>query len=413
MNNTKYSDSWATTSMASSPTPGKFPIVALNCFPYKTISMTQQMVEDLIDCGFNAGVFQSSETAITNAFKAIDDADFRMILQHPSLTRSESECRAFVNLYKEKSSLGGWIVDNEAEFEKFDTYAKYLSLISSLDALHPAFPMLYAGANSKLLGAGNDFSTYLNAAQSKMSPSIWAYTFASFRKNGCSSYINGTLFYRDVGLISHKAHSLKRPFWGVCHCQSKVNFDHEFPTPTEAMLRFQVFAAIAAGARGIVFDSYCLTPNNNIQTYLLAPMDSKGNKTPIWHYLKKVITEARSYGDRFMGIEFIECRYTVYAIPGMTHMSGSFGVITRMSTSLAGTMVCHYKSGNKNHMLILNRDVDNFQNIKFETQKNPSIFEVPSYPVLPDVGATPSTERKRTLPPGGYIYLSWDSSVKG
>ncbi len=39
------------------------------------------MVEDLIDCGFNAGVFQSSETAITNAFKAIDDADFRMILQ--------------------------------------------------------------------------------------------------------------------------------------------------------------------------------------------------------------------------------------------------------------------------------------------------------------------------------------------
>ncbi len=64
-------------------------------------------------------------------------------------------------------------------------------------------------------------------------------------------------------------------------------------------------------------------------------------------------------------------------------------------------------------MLILNRDVDNFQNIKFETQKNPSIFEVPSYPVLPDVGATPSAERKRTLPPGGYIYLSWDSSVKG
>ena len=196
--------------------------------------------------------------------------------------------------------------------------------------------MLYAGANSKLLGAGNDFSTYLNAAKVRCRLRYGLILLPHSEKNGCSSYINGTLFYRDVGLISHKAHSLKRPFWGVCHCQSKVNFDHEFPTPTEAMLRFRVFATIAAGARGIVFDSYCLTPNNNIQTYLLAPMDSKGNKTPIWHYLKKVITEARSYGDRFMGIEFIECRYTGYAIPGMTHMSGSFGVITRMSTSLAG-----------------------------------------------------------------------------
>ena len=73
---------------------------------------------------------------------------------------------------------------------------------------------------------------------------------------------------------------------GVPFCSIVLSVGHfNYREPTRADLRFEVYSALAYGARGIAYFTYFAPPTGN---YRGAPMDQFGNPTPAWHNMQNV-----------------------------------------------------------------------------------------------------------------------------
>lgn len=280
-----------------SPAPeGKFPIIAINAFPWNQKPSLQSIV-NLLMCGFNTVVYNGSKEECLEFFQILNNnrlSALKVITQPPLMTTA-SDYRVFVNTLKNYTNLGGWMCDqnpnmyeiggvNNAVLNPYGVNLKTIkNLIETEDSNHMCFPMLQTDMTLAEMSPYKTFSSYIQFVRSKLDVSVWSVlfkpiwnelvgTFEPTNQNPDEEYL---YYVQNLGIttqischieeyyqIYEKLLSTHLPIWGgICVQQSvqmswEGNVEKELPVLYYETLRYQVFNALAYGAQGIFYWGY-------------------------------------------------------------------------------------------------------------------------------------------------------------
>ncbi|MGM9867746.1 MAG: hypothetical protein ACI303_07880 [Lepagella sp.] len=347
-----------------------------------------KIIKDVADCGFNVIMYPGSDLDkkwIEYTKQALEDCQehgIKLISNSPILNYTDSFLNfnpnyksrwptSFVQQFKNHPALGGWMVKDEPKYKEWhnaqnstasaaggisQTAGKELGQLTSLtmertivdnyqaikntDPRHIAYMNLAVGETSQWIGEElTKYEDFLDEFIAKFDPPLLTFDFYPIKSNGDNGHrVDQDLFYKYLNIFANKSQQYGIPFWSYCLClEHTVSETVEgtvketvYPVPTEGMLRFEAFSALAFGAQGIVFwgfkqdyKAFCLNEKGEqikdehgfdtkrlVITDRRAPLDVYGNiDQDIWNAVKKITNEISRVHDCFYN-----CKMTSYEL---------------------------------------------------------------------------------------------------
>lgn len=179
------------------------------------------------------------------------------------------------------------------------------------------------------LGSAPDYVAYLNVYARRFRPAYWSfdlYPILEYRPaitpapffGQCHNLRPGEgvqlheHFLRTLEMMLAQSRKSGKPFWYYPMSSEFTDKGAYYPYPLEQYLRYQVFTALAYGARGICPWRYIqdyssvdsiFTPVADISKYemfLTNPLNIDRTRTPAWYFVRRVNREIREYGHVFL-----------------------------------------------------------------------------------------------------------------
>lgn len=271
-------------------------------------------------------------------------------------------------------------------------------------------------------------------------------------------------FYRNLELFSAQARNTGKPFWAYVMSNSHMLGDSEgfYPTPLENHLRFEVFSALAYGAKGLAYWRY-LQAEDYTEIYFHAPVNYDGTRNTVWYLARRINREIERYTDVFLettvqkvchtnieNMMALQARYrglnedmsnyspmlpiriesdpdipdangepTPFKIYdthwGLTPLSStSMPVISDISSDGLGVLVSHLRKSVSapNYIVIVNHDALRAQEITISFKSGKMLDELTplnsgAEPPASKINTSLTPSVSRLLPAGGYIIFRW------
>lgn len=262
-----------------------------------------------------------------------------------------------------------------------------------------------------------DYKEYVQTFQDYFKPSYFSYDRYPIREKATILYegifsnlkYDGTEgeitvdgeFYNYLNFF-HEFTSKKdidRPFWVFCQSQSFMSLTAQFhrPAALEQYLRFEVFSALAYGAKGIQYWSYPVSVTNPNECFLSALTDRRNRPTAAWHFAKRVNEQIHKYSDIFLNARLKSITYPVKP-------TGTYFRI--QSDRQSDFFLSSFEDEESLYAIIVSRDPLNYQNLVIYTRYDNMIELTPEKSGGEENVLLPAnTAIKRILIPGGMRIL--------
>lgn len=258
-------------------------------------------------------------------------------------------------------------------------------------------------------------------------------------------------FFQWFEIFMDRAIKSGSPFWYVALGREYQSIQYKYKNSTrpydvlrryvsERYMRFAVFSALAYGAKGIGYWTFCTDVKIQGSSYFFgAPMvqdhDYPNNARPtgIWGQIRAVNREVQALSGLFLSSANHEVYHTGRCCynnsnddwAGTTPFPGFKGPVQGLTTSDMGVLISFFTSGANNYVMVVNHEIDTVQNIKIRLNTNYAVTKVAEAPAADegrkaaalqdadgfpnpnDLNVTPSLYMPYTLRPGGYLILSY------
>ena len=386
-----------------SPTPGKFPIVAW-C-PYNTgRASTRADFDTMISCGFNAAVFGDKTDTIYPVLSRINGLDVSLLigmewyLVHGYIERCTPVVQGIKNYMIandiDTTIIGGYVLCDEPSLDYVNTLRQFQETIKSLDPDVMSYSNLPPEAkfgNSSNVGMMHSYSSsasnrealisYLNRYCDIVCPPMLSYDYYPFMINSAGNLeIDFTDFYYNLSLFAHLSKARAIPFWAHCQSMNVVYLTQGTeghrpyrPLPTQELLRYEAFNALAMGAQGIMYWAYSCHDTEDPRYYHnSALVDRDGHKTTAWAAAQAVNREIQKYDTVFLG-----CRLKGYKFIGdqylrpteVSTISDTVGNFTASVVSGKGALLSRLSNNGREYVVAVNQDPVNPTKLRFKYRK--------------------------------------------
>jgi hypothetical protein len=173
-------------------------------------------------------------------------ADARFNERARTLPEWEQQLATAVASYKGHPALGGYFVTDEPSARQFDDLALIVSRLRQNDPASPTYINLVADYVPGDLGAPT-YRDYVERFVDTVRPSLLSYDYYPF---GPTS--DRPTFFTNLALVRDVAQRHELPFMLIVLAMPHLVYRN----PTEAELSWQVYHALAYGARGISYFAY-------------------------------------------------------------------------------------------------------------------------------------------------------------
>lgn len=487
------------------PAGNEFPVIAQAPIPQKFLdlfssdpeerkiqaaqyqSSFEAIANSLKACGFNVSLFGSAFEIMDAMADACDKAGTNVILNPVWLNDDPEHAAAVLEHYKDKRQPVAWQVFDQPKF--FDWGNAYASgapsvpvwnnltvglrMAREIDTKRMAYFNLAApqidGSHpvpKEWLGSCTDYSEYLDILEKLYHPAVWSYDLYPFIidsdtvvTDGHPADVKFSHFYGYLKKFLEHSRATGAPFWAYCMCLGHTywknigtfrNIVWRQPAPTEGMLRFEAFNALAFGAQGIVYWQYG-QPFDDLITKsgfsysqgpfdfsvedgeggvkILTPKESK-DRILLNEAIKAVNTDIQKYAEVFLGCKVTRASFygKIYPDNELKDMVFDFpcGCLDRIVCGEDGVVVSEITNGDtedtkKNYFVIVNQNPFADQAIRITirpgykgtvmTDAKPTKFAISDTPsIIPgtDIGHGVSPKNyKRILPAGGCLIIEW------
>lgn len=290
---------------------GKFNSIALVCRNVinqsKKVNQDIPTLEDFEEaraCGFNAVMYPGSDVPPTQWISYTKEAlDYcqqtgLILISNSPILEFNSKVEgvapyakdwpiSFVSQFVDHPALGGWQVKDEPHYldwhdslkdDRNSTIGHKSPLINNyndikaVDRNHLVFMNVAVSYAPEWIGEIPTYADYLSHYNQVFKPSILCYDYypidcvTNSEGNITSLRVQWITFYNTLATFAYEAKRTNKPFWTYCLCY-KHRTDHRiYPYPTEGMIRFYVFSALAYGAQGIVYWKYQIEKTKSSET---------------------------------------------------------------------------------------------------------------------------------------------------
>lgn len=390
--------------------------IAAAAYP-NTIHLREWMTDNLVNCGFNLGIFSSSPTAITSALKVSKPEGFDLIVSHPNLWADKEKCIAFMDSILDNSEIAkpfGWGFQDQlllTDLEKLKTL--YHVILNYNHSENPKRVFLNLAGLSQEDTTDDDvkaYENYLNDIQENFDPIVWSYDLYPIIQNPCDISVELKDFYNNLEIFHKRSQESGRPFWTHIQSQALIhNTGRELPIPKEEYMRFEVFSSLAYGAKGLVWWRYCQQDNLSNETYMAALADRDGNPTPLWYLAQKINREVEKFEKLFGEGEICDIRhFKTEGLGNVTQLTLPYGPIKNIDCNGGtGFMISKLEYNDQRYFIIVSHDIQSTQKIEFELLYNLAIVDCTEDLYAQESITTSNLSFTRILYPGGYLILKY------
>jgi len=350
---------------------------------------TVERFRELADCGFTdsfSGFANADDMA--KALDAAHDAGVRLLVSCPEL---ESAPEATAKRFKSHPALGGYFLRDEPSVSDFGSLAKWARRVQAVDPDHLAYVNLFPDyANAQQLGTAT-YQDYVDRFAKEVPVPMISFDYYPIVGRSVRAS-----WYANLEVIAAAARANHKPFWAFA-----LSLPHyDYPTPTVAHLREQVYSDLAYGAQGIEYFTYWAAGGLGGGS----PIDAAGKRTPVYDRVKQVNAELRALSPIFIGSKVLWVRHTGKSIPQGTLGFEPERPIQSLTTDGAGAVVSRMSKADRQFLLVVNREIENPMPTKIDFADGIAVSQI-----LKD-----GTERKLAsavfsahVEPGDAVLFAW------
>lgn len=339
-----------------SPTPGELPLIGYGPTRHHVIPTVDDFLQ-FADCGFNVAMYPGPHhpedvrgimmATMQNALEAgVKVLVFDEALMAQSAINLEIT-EWMVKTFRSWENLVGWNINDEPDIysiwppkatdEPLKLKTAY-ERIAALDPNHMTYFNLAAATGEDWTGTMT-YPEYLECIQRTIAPPVWSFDLYSIIGNFPPKVSTVNLYvrpewYEYLEYFRRISARTERPFWSYCLSVEHFSinkYQWYYPLVETSYLRFYAFSALAYGAKGLVFWTYC-QPVNGAYIYGESPIDRAGNKTRVWENVKIVLNEIKILQDVFLqnnaiAINHIDLENQIFPKPIIRLSSTNGGVL--------------------------------------------------------------------------------------
>lgn len=375
------------------PTGKEFPILAWYSIRPDS-ALTQERYNEMRNAGFNIsfshfGVISEVEKAL----KACKGTGVKQMVACPEL---ENDTRNTVLKFKDNEMVAGWFLRDEPVASGFAQLRNFRDAVYESDSSHVIYlNLLPALVDAKALGT-KDYEEYVQRFVDEVNLSQISYDFYPILDNGKKIFVRPE-FYNNLEIIRKVALRVGQPFWAFV-----LSTAHDpYPVPTSTHMRLEAFSSLAYGAQCIQYFTYW-QPDKNTWNFNTSPIGITGDRTHVYYLVKALNEEIHNLTWVFLGAHAESVGHTGEKLPlGTTALSTLPHPIQEVKTDGEGVLVSHLVNGSKHFLMIVNRDIDQSQQVTIKSAKQIKR-------VLPN-GKTIKVGKLQnvTVPQGDYLLYYW------
>jgi hypothetical protein len=307
---------------------GQFPIgVWLSPPPkmggYKKSFVDRRYFQYAKDAGINTMYalyenFQEHKGSVEKILSICDELDLNYLPNDKAFREDAFDSMAFYSTAKcynnHKSFVGLHIKDEpgvvffESLKRKKDVFGKYFQrktfYINLLPMYATPYHMLNGMWTAEDTSAVMDYETYIDSYIDILAPEFLSYDFypcigefPNLEKN----------YFTQLSLISQKAKKADIPFWVFIQVCS---FGKNVRIPSRAEILWQVNTALSFGAKGIQYFTYMTPPDNDIEQFSGAMLDTSGRINENYYYVKEANSQLLSVSSELLYAEHLGVRFS-------------------------------------------------------------------------------------------------------
>jgi hypothetical protein len=295
-------------------------------------------------------------------------------------------------------ALAGYTIRDEPSAKDFDTLAKIVKQIQTIDTLHFCYINLYPNyANDEQLGiAGEDaYRRHVQKYLAEVPVSPVSFDHYPVQIDFLNRRYLRSEFYENLEIIADESRKAGKPFWAFALSTAH----YHYPTPTLADLRLQVYSNLAYGAQGIQyftwFDPWGNTSNDSV------PIRIDGTQSPVYFTVQAMNREIAELSKVFLNSKVIWTAHTGTVPKSCKPLDAALlpSVIKSLEISGTGALVSMLEKNETQYLTIVNHDINNNVVAKINGSNSLRLFN--------KSGQTVPLVEEQTLTPGDIIVLTW------
>jgi hypothetical protein len=313
-----------------------------------------------------------------------------------------------INLLKAHKGLAGYYIADEPLSSAFATLSNTVNAVQAIDNKHFCYINLFPYYN-RWSSMNNYLNDYLKPFIQQVPVPVLSFDQYPITSSGGSNRSLSTTWYNLLEVFSAQAKAAGKPFWAFALASAHQNY----PVPTLADLRLQVYSDLAYGAQCIQYYTYykeCFR-TGEADTYIapvqcdhsVTPYGTGSTKTEAYYTIKEMNAEIKALSPVFKNAQMIWVKHTGTVPTGCTAYSTSNlpAVFTSLNiTGGAGALVSLMEKGDNNYLVIVNRNINN--NITVQASGSSALQRVKKDATTIAVEST-----AQTVTPGDVIIYTW------
>jgi len=322
----------------------EMPIIAFYGLPSNATSDDFRIFSE---CGFNVTHrWHDSLEQLVRSCRLGQQYGVRVIAHCPQV--SNAPAKAAATLRGEPGFFGYFIAD-EPTLPQIRQSQQLIEQLRPIDDSHcfyiNLFPYYYPDKLMEMLKT-NSYTSYLQAASA-----------TSCRQLSFDFYpvLNDSIrhtWYHNLEMVRAESLSSGKPFWGfVCSVPHA-----DYPMPTLASLRLQVYSNLAYGAQAIQYYTYWTPDDGQGFHYHDAPISRDGKKTKTYAVVQQMNRELKTVARLFYGAKVVSVHHLGTIAEGTTRLS-TVPVNLRMLKVVGrqGAIVSQFEKSGHRYLAIVNK----------------------------------------------------------
>ena len=335
------------------------PVVAY--FGVPSDHSTPQTFADFKKAGFDIGI--SYYPTIADAKKALDIAERQDVKIIARCLDADSNPTRMAKELSGHSALYGYWISDEPDNGKLTAIKKTIQDMRRIDSKKMMYLNIFPFYGNSMLKQlkTTSYDNYVrNAASSGIR--VLSFDYYPITTTGIRS-----TWYKNLETIRQESQKAKIPFWGFVLSTPHFNY----PQPTLADLRLQVYSNLVYGAQGIQYYTYWTPKAHDKVDYHNGPIAYDGKKTKTYNIVKSMNTELKSIGKLFANAQILSVRHLIKIPEGTSKLETSPVNIRQLIVSgKEGAIISQFVKNGKQYLAIVNKDNKDNMAVKIKWQND-------------------------------------------
>ncbi len=372
--------------------PGDFiPIMAWGGPPADETTLPRY--KELAEAGFTHSFthFRDADTVA----KALDIAQAAGIKLLPRTNELRSDPEGIIRRFKDHPALAGYNLRDEPDIEDFPRLAEQVRRVRAVDDEHIYYINLFPSrATPKQLGI-ETYREYVDLFVETVPIKLLSFDHYPITTEGLRPQ-----WSENLEIISEKSRETGYPFWAFA-----LSLAHrDYPVPSLAHLRLQVYSNLAYGAQGIQYYRYW-TIKSSRHKFHDGPIDINGEKSVVYDRVKKMNAEIRNLAGVFAGSKVIHVGRAGNVTSTGTKPLKIMSPFTDIDIENTEAIVSWLEKGRRKFLVIVNFSLEGDMKVHIGTEKGSQVKTVDK---TGSIHPLDSFHYDAVITPGDVSIFTWN-----